>query len=557
MAPIQSVAIEELHRELEAVRAEIVALGPPLGGTIVTQKTQCKGPQCGCNATPPRSHEAHYWRLKRGGRTRSTPVPPEYLAACRQMHRDAQQLRLLTERALDIGSRIAALILSADPPQPVEAINPPATLDGSWSCLLQLAEAGYRFGTLGQSSPNALFSIDGNCIGIQRLRGRGDAEPGRATLERSEFALRWRIIARDGYLDRRNVGRFTLSAVWAMMAALPWVEYASAFDLRLRSEATHPLGTTRRVGAPETPPSSPGSSLPFVPEDADAASSNRARPAERLDRDDRRALVMEMLEAYDQPEPTMTWEEPDLSSWEIESRARQLLEADPNAFLLYALFTRNYDWTRACQAPFLLLRRLGHERVPIERLADMETAELEFVIRTDGSGGPTLHRFPGEMARAVVSACRRLRNEYGGRASNIWSGEEPLPAREVGARIRAFYGAGRKVEHMVLRHLALYYGVPLQDLQNIDIAADRHVARVFLRAGLIDPPTEGQTRFRLNSLVDSVVRSARALRPSFPAELDEPAWFLGLHTCTNREARCGECVAREICPRTRRHWRLT
>lgn len=241
-----------------------------------------------------------------------------------------------------------------------------------------------------------------------------------------------------------------------------------------------------------------------------------------------------------------------LSGWGTPAD-QKFLESRPNAFFIGMLFDYQVQAWKAYEVPIRLYQRLGH--LHVHRIARMSERRLERVIRGSGEG-ECLHRFPRRMARTLRLACKKLVTDYGGRASNIWrDGDAPSIRR----RLDEFHGVGPKLERMMPMLLGVNYGVRLRGLDQLDVAVDRHVARVFLRTGLVSAPA-GQTEVRRVSVATSVTDMARVLSPGYPAALDEPAWRLGRRWCTQKQAYCdyaGEpCPLHKVCKKDRTHLRV-
>ena len=244
----------------------------------------------------------------------------------------------------------------------------------------------------------------------------------------------------------------------------------------------------------------------------------------------------------------------DLTGWGGSKAAGRLLERSPNAFFFGMLFDIQVRAEKAYSAPLQLRQRLGH--LNVRWIAQMSERSLKAKI--EGSEkGESLHRFPARMARTLLRACNKLVADYGGRASNIWrDGDAPSIRR----RLDEFHGVGSKLERMMPMLLGRWYGVRLRRLDQLDVAVDRHVARVFLRTGLVSGPTRGQTEVRVASLATSVTDMARVLSPGYPGALDAPAWDVAKEWCTQQEAWCDypdePCPLHKVCRKDRTHLRV-
>ena len=157
-----------------------------------------------------------------------------------------------------------------------------------------------------------------------------------------------------------------------------------------------------------------------------------------------------------------------------------MLLYNPNALLFSTIFNYLIRYEKALEAPFKLALRLGH--LDVRRLAKMRQKDLTKHIRGDQTVH-SLHRFPTVIAGRLIAASKLLLRKYGGNAANIWPNGES--ATEVVSRLDEFKGIGQKLSRLMGRVLVAYLGVTLVNWQELDIAVDRHVARVFLRTGLV------------------------------------------------------------------------
>jgi uncharacterized HhH-GPD family protein len=256
-------------------------------------------------------------------------------------------------------------------------------------------------------------------------------------------------------------------------------------------------------------------------------------------------VVRDML-AYKQPPPTACpMLAANLDSWGIAREVGDLLLHNPNALLFSAIFNYQIKYEKALEAPFALALRIGH--LDVRRLAKMRQKDLTKHIRGD-ENVHSLHRFPAVVAGRLIAASNLLLRKYGGNAANIWPNGES--AAKVVCRLDEFEGIGQKISRLMGRLLVAYLGVALVNWQELDIAVDRHVARVFLRTGLVIRPPGA---YPILSLVEEVTAKARELYPKFPGALDEPAVGVGMDWCTAEKAYCNwpedPCPLRRSCPK--------
>lgn len=266
------------------------------------------------------------------------------------------------------------------------------------------------------------------------------------------------------------------------------------------------------------------------------------------------AIVQAMLKYVPCPNFAAPLRKPDFTGWGISKASAQFLAQDPNAFLIGAVFARMITAEKAWESPRALSLRLGH--FDVNKIARLPAEKLAGFIKRNGTE-PALHRFPNIIGKCVVSACRRLVKSYKSNAENVWK-HDP---RAVGVlqRLEEFDGVGQKIANMTVRLLMTYYGVKLTGWDQVDVAVDRHVARVFLRTGLVQGRT-GTTDYAVGEIKQDVIAQARALFPKYPGALDEPAFLIGKFWCTADHADCrdGEepCPLLAVCPRNRRSWQI-
>lgn len=233
---------------------------------------------------------------------------------------------------------------------------------------------------------------------------------------------------------------------------------------------------------------------------------------------------------------------PNFSTWsDLSSESKKLLAKNANAFFIAMLFDHQITAGKAWEVPAELKRRMGH--LEIRRISEMSPSDLNRIIARK----PALHRFPKKMALRLRDAAQRIVEHYEGKAENIWKKGNP-DAATIDRRLNEFNGVGSKLAHMFLRLLVEYYGRPLKGYSAIDVAVDRHVARVFLRSGLVEPPA-ARGPIAIDSVKDAIVACARRAVPNYPAALDEPAFSIGREWCTAAHPYCdGDVDEEEVTP---------
>ena len=242
--------------------------------------------------------------------------------------------------------------------------------------------------------------------------------------------------------------------------------------------------------------------------------------------------------------------------WEISEESKKLYRRSPDAFLMAAILSKQVRGQQAYEIPVRLKQRLGH--LDVRRIAKMPQAEMAACLGP-GKHGKALHRFYNTMSDQLICDCRLIVERYGGRTVNIWKDERD--AGTVIARLQELKGVSQKISNMFVRHLVMDYGVSLEGWDRIDIAVDRHVARVFLRTGLVKS-REGKTSYHVSDLAGDVVLRARELYPLYPAALDAPAFNVGHAWCTEKAALCagsekaGPCPLSGVCAKRKRHYKI-
>lgn len=221
-----------------------------------------------------------------------------------------------------------------------------------------------------------------------------------------------------------------------------------------------------------------------------------------------------------------------------------------NSFLFGVLFDHMIRADQAWAAPALLAKRLGH--LDVGRISRMPETELgAFICGREGE--KALHRLWPRLTKNLIAASQHLVAVYDGDAENIWP--DGIDVLELRSRLEAFPGLGVKLANMTIRLLTDHFGRSFQGWENADVAVDRHVARVFLRTGLVGANLAG-TKHSLHALRDDILAAARRLSPSYPAALDAPAFVVGQQWCRARRAECRGCPLASVCQRRRRTWRL-
>ena len=166
--------------------------------------------------------------------------------------------------------------------------------------------------------------------------------------------------------------------------------------------------------------------------------------------------------------------------------ADKLLSEDPLALLVGMVLDQQVPLEWAFSAPLVLQERLGRALDATE-IAAMDPDELVAVF----SEKPSLHRYPGSMAKRVHELCRVLVEQYGGRAERLW--EKPASGVELLTRVRALPGFGEHKAKIFVALLAKQLGVRPPGWQEVsapfgDLDSHRSVADI------VDEPSLAKVR---------------------------------------------------------------
>ncbi len=151
------------------------------------------------------------------------------------------------------------------------------------------------------------------------------------------------------------------------------------------------------------------------------------------------------------------------------------------------------------------------------------------------------HRYSKRNAENFYYAIHRIveHESMQGNAARIWS-DRPT-SQAIVRRFLEFKGCGFKIANMAPNLLWRYYGIELSDYNNIDIAPDVHVIRVFKRMGLVPDITDEQA-----AKIYTICK-AREISPDMPGMIDGICWSVGQQYCRPRNPKCCECPFNSFC----------
>lgn len=135
-----------------------------------------------------------------------------------------------------------------------------------------------------------------------------------------------------------------------------------------------------------------------------------------------------------------------------DPEADGLLGREPLALLLGMMLDQQVPMEWAFASPAKLAARLGGS-LDAAVIAEMDPGVVEAVFKEK----PSLHRYPGSMARRAQELCRRLVEEYDGRAAGVWEGV--ASGDELLDRLQGLPGFGPEKARIFVAVLAKRRGV--------------------------------------------------------------------------------------------------
>ncbi|MDQ3978540.1 MAG: Fe-S cluster assembly protein HesB [Actinomycetota bacterium] len=135
-----------------------------------------------------------------------------------------------------------------------------------------------------------------------------------------------------------------------------------------------------------------------------------------------------------------------------DPEADELLAEEPLALLLGMLLDQQVPMEKAFHSPYDLKERLGG-RLDAAEIATMDPDELAGLF----AQRPALHRFPGSMAARTQELCRRLVEEFDGKAENVWA--SATDGQSLLAKIQGLPGFGEQKARIFVALLAKRLGV--------------------------------------------------------------------------------------------------
>lgn len=207
----------------------------------------------------------------------------------------------------------------------------------------------------------------------------------------------------------------------------------------------------------------------------------------------------------------------------------------PHAYVLGCIMDKQIKAEKAWEIPYKVYKELG--KFDIDFLSNVPLEKYKELFE-NGS----YHRFNDKSAIEFYEAIHKIKEDYGGDASKIWSGS-PSSATVV-YRFLEFKGIGIKIATMATNILARNFKIEMSDYYSIDISPDRHVIRVIKRLGYVD---EDATR-------DQIIYKAREINPEFPGIIDLACFKIGREYCHPQNPNCASCPLNKECDYCKRFY---
>ncbi|MDX2376407.1 Fe-S cluster assembly protein HesB [Microbacterium sp. LRZ72] len=134
-----------------------------------------------------------------------------------------------------------------------------------------------------------------------------------------------------------------------------------------------------------------------------------------------------------------------------DAAADELLTAEPLALIIGMLLDQQVPMETAFAGPHKMRARVGD--LDASTIAALDPEQLTEAFKQT----PSIHRFPGSMAARVQSLCVCIRDDWEGRAENIWTIGDP-DGRETLQRLKALPGFGEQKAKIFLALLGKQYG---------------------------------------------------------------------------------------------------
>ncbi|MDO5392811.1 MAG: endonuclease III [Eubacteriales bacterium] len=213
----------------------------------------------------------------------------------------------------------------------------------------------------------------------------------------------------------------------------------------------------------------------------------------------------------------------------LNKEEKAFVLSDMNAFMTGLISDQSVKAELAWALPYRLKERLGH--FDVGKIAtEIPVEVMTMIIRQK----PALHRYPGNIAKYIISACQLLMEKYAGDAGNIWNHGET--AAQIVDRLEEFKGISHKKAALGCLMLVRDLDLDIPDKENINIAYDVHIRRICLRTGMAKEDS-----------MQEITRVGKMLYPKFPGRLTSSFWAIGREICRPQQPMCEICPINEFC----------
>ncbi|HIS91343.1 MAG TPA: endonuclease III [Candidatus Faecisoma merdavium] len=212
----------------------------------------------------------------------------------------------------------------------------------------------------------------------------------------------------------------------------------------------------------------------------------------------------------------------------LTEEEKKFIFTDLNAFIIGLIADQSVKAEIAWSLPYKLSQRMGGFDIA-EILKKYNQEDLENFIKTK----PALHRYPSRMSNYIYNAFLELYKNYNSKAENIWNNKT---AAEIVETLETFKGISHKKASLGTLILVRDLGINILDKENIDIAYDIHIRRLFLRLGLVEMDIQ-----------EEILKVAQRLYPEFPGKLTTAFWTIGREICRPTDPSCLICPLHNCC----------
>lgn len=204
------------------------------------------------------------------------------------------------------------------------------------------------------------------------------------------------------------------------------------------------------------------------------------------------------------------------------------LDNYPHAFVLGSIMDKQIQAEKAWSIPYRVYKELGNFDIDFLASKRLNTYKKLF-------NNGKYHRFNDKCATEFYEAVHKIKDDYDGDASKIWSGKPT--SKTIVDRFLEFNGVGPKIATMATNLLIREYHIEISDFEAIDVSVDVQVEKVMPRLGLV---SENPTK-------QEIIDKAREMNPEYPGVIDGILWKVGREYCHNTNPDCENCPLKIEC----------